>query len=77
LRVFIDFIDSAALWPWVRLSLWQKLVPLTFFGGQGEGGGRRPMHRAGNFATFMCQLSRNPGSLTLLEPQGLSRSLQG
>jgi len=32
------------------------------------------VHRADNLATFMCQLSRYPGSLNLLEPKG---SVQG
>ena len=40
-------------------------------------GGRRPVLRADKFAIFMCRWSRNPGSLNLLEPQGLSRPVQG
>ena len=31
---------------------------------------RQLVHRVDNFATFLCQLSRNFGSLNLLEPLG-------
>jgi hypothetical protein len=34
----------------------------------GRGGLRRPVHSTDNLATFMCQLSKNSGSLNLLEP---------
>jgi hypothetical protein len=34
----------------------------------GGGGGNRPVRRANNLATFICQLSSNSASLNLLEP---------
>jgi len=38
---------------------------------------RRPVRRANNLATFMCQLSWNMGASTFWNPQGLSRAVQG
>ena len=35
------------------------------------------MCRADNLATFMCQLSRYPGSLNLLEPKGPVQACMG
>jgi hypothetical protein len=41
-----------------------------------EGGGgrrrrlRRPVHRVDNVTTFMCQVSKIPGCISLLEPSG-------
>jgi hypothetical protein len=60
---FIALILPAALWSWDRLCLQQKWVPGIFSGWQ-----RQPVRRADNLATFMCRLSRNSGSLNLLEP---------
>jgi len=38
--------------------------------GMCPGGKRQAVHRADTLAMFMCQLSRYPGSLNLLEPKG-------
>jgi hypothetical protein len=37
----------------------------------------RPVRRADNLTVFMCLLSRNSGSLNLLEPQGSVRPVMG
>jgi len=65
LGFFIDLILLATLWPWSWLSLQQKWVP-----GVCPGGKRRLVHKADNLATFMCRMSRYPGSFNLLEPKG-------
>ena len=41
------------------------------------GGQRWQVHRVDNAATFMCQLSRNPGSLNLLELLGPVQACNG
>jgi hypothetical protein len=45
----VDQTLPTTLWPWVRLSPWQKWVPGIFLGGKG-----RPAHKAGNF-TAICE----------------------
>ena len=71
LQFFIDIILLAALWPWVRLSLYQKWVPGIFPGGQ-----RRPARRADSLTIFVCLLSWNLCASTSWTPQGLSRTVQ-
>jgi hypothetical protein len=60
---FIRLILPTALWPWSRPSHWRKWVP-----GISLGGWKRPVPKAGKFATFMHGLCRNSGTLNLLEP---------
>jgi hypothetical protein len=64
LGFFIDLILPAALWPGLesasdRNEYQEYLLEV-----------KRLVHRADNLATFMCRLSRNSGSLNLLEPSG-------
>ena len=60
-----------ALWPWDRLSLWQKWVPGVFPGGKGG--------RCVRLKTYHhpVLLSRHLGTLTSWNPLGLSRSVMG
>jgi hypothetical protein len=57
------YIELAALWPCVQLSLSEKRVPRISPGKQ-----RRSVRRADEIATFMCRLCRNSGSFNLLQP---------
>jgi len=65
LEFFTDLIHPAAIRPYGRLSLWQKWVQRISPGGWG-----RPVRTADNLATLTFLLSRNSGSLNLLEPSG-------
>jgi len=54
----------------MALGSTQPLTEMNICDISGGGGGRQSGLRAGNLATFMCRLCRNPGSLNLVEPSG-------
>jgi hypothetical protein len=72
MRFIINIIPPAALWPWDRLSLSQKWVPAVFPARQ-----MQPVRTADNLTTFTYRLSRNSGSLNLLQPSGPVQACRG
>jgi len=67
MEIFIDIILPAALWPRVEPASNRNEYQDYLLGGKG---GR--CLGIDNLPTFMYRLSRNSGSLNLLEPKGVA-----
>jgi len=71
LEFLIDLIFLAAVWPWDRLSLWQKWVPEVSYRGKAAGAwGWQPYH-------LQVPIVLKSGSLNLLEPSGPVQACNG
>jgi hypothetical protein len=61
----------------IPIALWSTQVLTEMSTSNTSRGEREPLCRADNFTTFMCQLTRNYGSLNLLEASGAVQACRG